>query len=241
MANPLLEVSGIDAAYGDSQVLWDVSIRVDEGAIVSLVGANGAGKTSLLKAISGLLTPFKGEIVFRGRSIRGETPQEIVAAGLSHVPEGRGLFTRMTVLENLELGAYPLQVRSRMNESLQRAYALFPRLRERRQQKAGLLSGGEQQMLAIGRALMARPALLILDEPSMGLSPRIVKEMFGLVRLLNEQGVTILLIEQNVHQALQMADRAFVMQTGRVIMQGAGPELLADPAIRAAYIGNLGH
>jgi len=241
LANPLLEVRDLDVAYGDSQALWGVSIDVPEGAIVALVGANGAGKSTLLKAISGLLRPRRGRIVFRGQAIGGAAPQDIVAAGLCHVPEGRGLFTNMTVLENLELGAYPSHVRARMRESLDRAFTLFPRLNERQQQKAGLLSGGEQQMLAIGRAIMAHPSLLVLDEPSMGLSPLVVKGMFDLVRTLNEQGVTILLVEQNVQQALKIADHAFVLQTGRVVMQGPGRDLLADPAIREAYIGSVGH
>lgn len=241
MANPLLEVRDVDVSYGDSQALWGVSIAVAEGAIVALVGANGAGKSTLLKTISGLLRPSRGSVVFRGKPITGAAPQDIVASGLCHVPEGRGLFTRMTVQENLELGAYPAQVRARLPETLERAYALFPRLAERRAQKAGLLSGGEQQMLAIGRAIMAHPSLLVLDEPSMGLSPLIVKSLFDLVRTLNEQGVTILLVEQNVNQALQIADHAFVLQTGRVVMQGPGSELLADPAIRKAYIGSVAH
>ncbi|MEO6973945.1 MAG: ABC transporter ATP-binding protein [Rhodoferax sp.] len=236
----MLEVQGVDVAYGDTQVLWDVSISVAEGTIVSLVGANGAGKSTLLKAISGLLRPRRGDIVFRRNPIGGNAPQEIVAAGLSHVPEGRGLFTQMTVLENLELGAYPVKVRSRTQVSLEHVFTLFPRLRERSGQVAGSLSGGEQQMLAIGRAVMACPALLILDEPSMGLSPLVVKEMFKLIRTLNQDGMTILLVEQNIHQALQIADRAFVLQTGRIVMQGTGSELLADPTIRQAYIGSLG-
>ncbi|MBS0318609.1 MAG: ABC transporter ATP-binding protein, partial [Proteobacteria bacterium] len=201
---------------------------------------NGAGKSTLLRVISGLLKPRRGEIRFRGRAIAGTAPQDIVAAGLSHVPEGRGLFTQMTVLENLELGAYPVNVRARTPQSLARVFELFPRLRERQGQIAGSLSGGEQQMLAIGRAVMACPALLILDEPSMGLSPLVVHEMFGLIRTLNQSGVTILLVEQNIHQALQIADDAYVLQTGRVVMRGRGADLLADPAIRHAYIGSLG-
>ena len=240
MAHPLLEVHGVDVAYSDTQALWDVSISVAEGSIVSLVGANGAGKSTLLKAISGLLRPRCGSIVFRENPIGGSAPQEIVAAGLSHVPEGRGLFTQMTVWENLVLGAYPVKVRSRASVSLERVFALFPRLRERSGQVAGSLSGGEQQMLAIGRAIMACPVLLILDEPSMGLSPLVVKEMFKLIRTLNQDGMTILLVEQNIHQALQIADHAFVLQTGRIVMQGTGSELLADPTIRQAYIGSLG-
>ncbi|KAB2876500.1 MAG: ABC transporter ATP-binding protein [Ideonella sp.] len=241
MANPpLLEVRGLQAGYGEAQVLWDVSITAERGSVVALVGANGAGKSTLLKTVSGLLRPRAGEIVFDGRSIAGIAPQQIVASGLSHVPEGRGLFSRMTVLENLQLGAYPAQVRARMDESLQRTYALFPRLRERSAQRAGLMSGGEQQMLAIGRAVMACPQLLILDEPSMGLGPLVVEEVFSLIRRLHDSGVTILLVEQNVQRALRMADRAFVLKTGRVVMQGTGPELLADEQIRKAYIGSLG-
>ncbi|MDE2615098.1 MAG: ABC transporter ATP-binding protein [Burkholderiales bacterium] len=220
--------------------MWSVSIDVAEGSIVSLVGANGAGKSTLLRAISGLVKPRRGDIVFRGRTITGVAPQQIVAAGLSHVPEGRGLFTQMTVRENLELGAYPAGVRARAPQSLARVFELFPRLREREKQIAGSLSGGEQQMLAIGRAVMACPALLILDEPSMGLSPLIVHELFGLIRTLNRDGVTILLVEQNIHQALQIADDAYVLQTGRVVLSGRGSELLADPAVRSAYIGSLG-
>jgi len=240
LANPLLEVRELDAGYGDTQALWSVSIEVAEGSIVSLVGANGAGKSTLLRAISGLVKPRRGDIVFRGRTITGVAPQQIVAAGLSHVPEGRGLFTQMTVRENLELGAYPAGVRARAPQSLARVFELFPRLREREKQIAGSLSGGEQQMLAIGRAVMACPALLILDEPSMGLSPLIVHELFGLIRTLNRDGVTILLVEQNIHQALQIADDAYVLQTGRVVLSGRGSELLADPAVRSAYIGSLG-
>ncbi len=237
---PLLEVRGLCAGYGDSQVLWDVSLAVPRGSVVALVGANGAGKSTLLKTVSGLIKPRSGEIVFDGRSIAGMAPQQIVAAGLSHVPEGRGLFTRMTVLENLQLGAYPAQVRARMNESLAHIFELFPRLAERRDQRAGLMSGGEQQMLAIGRAVMACPSLLILDEPSMGLGPLIVEEVFRFIRRLHDSGVTILLVEQNIQSALRLADHAFVLKTGRVVMQGSGAELLANDEIRKAYIGSLG-
>ncbi len=239
MAKRLLEIQALDVHYGDAHVLFDVDLHVDEGSIASLVGANGAGKSTLLKAVSGLVAPTDGEIRFRGRSIVGVAAQEIVGIGISHVPEGRGLFAQMTVLENLELGAYPSHQRTRMRESLARVFALFPRLDERRSQKAGSLSGGEQQMLAIGRALMANPSLLILDEPSLGLSPIIVRTMFELVRTLNEQGMTILLVEQNIHQALQVAHHAYVLQTGHVVMQGSGPQLLDDPTVRKAYIGSL--
>jgi branched-chain amino acid transport system ATP-binding protein len=239
LAKRLLEIQALDVHYGDAHVLFDVDLHVDEGSIASLVGANGAGKSTLLKAVSGLVAPTDGEIRFRGRSIVGVAAQEIVGIGISHVPEGRGLFAQMTVLENLELGAYPSHQRTRMRESLARVFALFPRLDERRSQKAGSLSGGEQQMLAIGRALMANPSLLILDEPSLGLSPIIVRTMFELVRTLNEQGMTILLVEQNIHQALQVAHHAYVLQTGHVVMQGSGPQLLDDPTVRKAYIGSL--
>ena len=241
MANPpLLEVRGLSAGYGDSQVLWEVSLSVPRGSLVAIVGANGAGKSTLLKTVSGLVRPTAGDIVFDGRSIAGMAPQQIVAAGLSHVPEGRGLFTRMTVLENLQLGAYPTQVRARMNESLERIFELFPRLAERRNQRAGLMSGGEQQMLAIGRAVMACPKLLILDEPSMGLAPLIVDEVFRFVKKLHATGVTIVLVEQNIQSALRLADRAYVLKTGRVVMQGSGAELLANEEIHKAYIGSLG-
>ncbi len=239
MAKRLLEIRSLDVHYGDAHVLFDVDLHVDEGAIVSLVGANGAGKSTLLKAVSGLVAPTDGEIRFRDRSIVGVAAQEIVGIGISHVPEGRGLFAQMTVLENLELGAYPSRQRPRMRESLARVFELFPRLDERRGQKAGSLSGGEQQMLAIGRAMMANPSLLILDEPSLGLSPIIVRTMFELVRTLNAQGMTILLVEQNIHQALQVAHHAYVLQTGHIVMQGAGPALLEDPTVRKAYIGSL--
>jgi len=241
LANPpLLEVRGLSAGYGDSQVLWEVSLSVPRGSLVAIVGANGAGKSTLLKTVSGLVRPTAGDIVFDGRSIAGMAPQQIVAAGLSHVPEGRGLFTRMTVLENLQLGAYPTQVRARMNESLERIFELFPRLAERRNQRAGLMSGGEQQMLAIGRAVMACPKLLILDEPSMGLAPLIVDEVFRFVKKLHATGVTIVLVEQNIQSALRLADRAYVLKTGRVVMQGSGAELLANEEIHKAYIGSLG-
>ena len=237
MANRLLEVRDLNVSYGDAHVLWDVCLHVEEGAIVSLVGANGAGKSTLLKAISGLVRPQAGEIVFRGRSIRGAAPQEIVSIGISHVPEGRGLFTQMTVLENLELGAYPAGVRARMRESLEYAFGLFPRLRERSRQKAGSLSGGEQQMLAIGRAVMARPALLILDEPSLGLSPMVVKAMFELMRTLNGQGVTILLVEQNIHFAQRLGDTVAVMDNGRVVHAGSMAQLAEDEELQQSLLG----
>jgi branched-chain amino acid transport system ATP-binding protein len=233
----LLEVKGVDALYGDVQVIWDLSIHVEEGTIVALVGANGAGKTTLLKTISGLMHARRGEILFSGRSLGKLKPQEVVDLGISHVPEGRRLFSSLTVLENLKLGAYPPRARSLFAESLERAFSLFPVLKDRQGQKAGSLSGGEQQMLAIARALMAGPHLLMLDEPSLGLSPIFVKTIFELIHTLNKQKVTILLVEQNIHQALKIAHQAYVLKTGKIAMSGRGDELLADPEVQKAYIG----
>ena len=240
MEKHLLELKGVDVRYGDVQAVWDVSFHVNDGTIVALLGANGAGKTTLLKSISGILRPNQGEILFSGKSLVKLRPQEVVDIGISHVPEGRRLFTRLSVLENLELGAYPRKFRPFFEESLGRAYKLFPILKERSHQKAGLLSGGEQQMLAIARAIMARPALLMLDEPSLGLSPLLVKTMFELIKNLNDQKVTILLVEQNIHQALKIAHDGFVLKTGKVVMSGQGNELLANPEIQKAYMGTLG-
>jgi len=239
LANRLLEVTDLEVAYGDVRALWGVSMHVDAGTIVAIVGANGAGKTTLLKTISGLLKPKAGDIRLAGASLVGKAPEDIAGMGIAHVPEGRGLFRQMTVLENLELGAFQPRVRARMKQSLDKAYALFPRLKERIGQKAGSLSGGEQQMLAIARATMSEPSLLILDEPSLGLSPIVVQQMFSLIQTLHKQGVTILLVEQNIHQALKVADYAFVLKTGALAMQGTGAELLADPEIQKAYMGVL--
>lgn len=239
MANRLLDVNDLEVAYGDVGALWGVSIHVDPGTIVAIVGANGAGKTTLLKTISGLLKPKRGEIFLAGAPLAGKAPEEIAGMGIAHVPEGRGLFRQMTVLENLELGSFQPKVRKRFKQSLEKAYALFPRLKERAGQKAGSLSGGEQQMLAIARATMSDPSLLILDEPSLGLSPIVVQQMFALIGTLHSQGVTVLLVEQNIHQALKVADYAFVLKTGELAMQGTGTELLADPEIQKAYMGVL--
>nr|WP_318013483.1 ABC transporter ATP-binding protein [Mesorhizobium sp. B283B1A] len=232
-------MNNLEVAYGDVGALWGVSIHVDPGTIVAIVGANGAGKTTLLKTISGLLKPKRGEIFLAGAPLAGKAPEEIAGMGIAHVPEGRGLFRQMTVLENLELGAFQPKVRKRFKQSLEKAYALFPRLKERAGQKAGSLSGGEQQMLAIARATMSDPSLLILDEPSLGLSPIVVQQMFALIGTLHSQGVTVLLVEQNIHQALKVADYAFVLKTGELAMQGTGTELLADPEIQKAYMGVL--
>ncbi|WP_446721103.1 ABC transporter ATP-binding protein [Mesorhizobium sp. 113-3-3] len=232
-------MKNLEVAYGDVGALWGVSIHVDPGTIVAIVGANGAGKTTLLKTVSGLLKPKRGEVFLAGVPLAGKAPEEIAGMGIAHVPEGRGLFRQMTVLENLELGAFQPKVRKHFKQSLEKAYTLFPRLKERAGQKAGSLSGGEQQMLAIARATMSDPSLLILDEPSLGLSPIVVQQMFALIETLHKQGVTILLVEQNIHQALKVADYGFVLKTGELAMQGTGAELIADPEIQKAYMGVL--
>lgn len=240
MANQLLEVTGVGVSYGDVHALWDVSLRVEEGTIVALVGANGAGKTTLLKTICGLLKPRAGGIAFLGDDVLHLNPMERVDRGIVYVPEGRRLFSTLTVFENLRLGAYIGRARPRFAESLERVYTLFPVLRDRKNQRAGLLSGGEQQMLAIGRAMMGHPKILMLDEVSLGLSPILVRTIFELIATLNEQGMTILLVEQNIHQALKVAHHAYVLQTGRIVMGGTGEELLANEDIRKAYIGQRG-
>jgi len=237
LENNALVVKGVDVLYGDVQALWDVSLEVKQGTIVSLVGANGAGKSTLLKTISGINRATKGEILFSGKSVTHLKPQDVVDIGISHVPEGRRLFASLTVLENLKLGAYPPRARAVFGESLTKAFDLFPVLKSRQNQKAGSLSGGEQQMLAIGRAMMSQPTILMLDEPSLGLSPILVKTMFDLVASLNKQGVTMLLVEQNVRQALKIANHAYVLKNGRIVMSGGGEELLADPEVQKAYIG----
>jgi branched-chain amino acid transport system ATP-binding protein len=238
LENSVLEVKGVDVLYGDVQALWDVSLDVGKGAIVALVGANGAGKSTLLKTISGINRATKGEILFAGKPITDLKAQEVVETGISHVPEGRRLFSNLTVLENLKLGAYPPRARTVVADSLERAFDLFPVLRSRQTQKAGSLSGGEQQMLAIGRAMMSQPTLLMLDEPSLGLSPILVRTMFDLVVTLNKRGVTVLLVEQNIRQALKIADQAYVLKNGKIVLAGRGEDLLADPEVQKAYIGD---
>ncbi len=240
MANPLLEVKSLEVSYGDIQALWDVSLRVDEGSIVALVGANGAGKTTLLKTISGLVRAKNGDILLEGKSISHMSAQQIVDQGIVHVPEGRRLFSTLTVMENLKLGAYIPRARPSFTQSLERVYGLFPVLKSRQEQKAGSLSGGEQQMLAIGRALMAQPKILMLDEPSLGLSPILVRTIFQLISTLNEQKMTILLVEQNVNQALKVAQQAYVLKTGKIVMSGQCEILLNNEEIRQAYIGEHG-
>ncbi len=240
MANPLLEVKGISVSYGDIQALWDVSMEVNEGSIVTMVGANGAGKTTLLKTISGLVRATKGDILLEGKSITHLSPEQVVDHGLVHVPEGRRLFGQLTVIENLRLGAYIPRVRQKFDQSLERVFGLFPVLKNRKEQKAGSLSGGEQQMLAIGRALMAEPKILMLDEPSLGLSPILVRTIFQLIDALNKQKTTILLVEQNVNQALKIAQQAYVLKTGKVVMSGECEILLNNDEIQRAYIGKRG-
>lgn len=233
----LLELNNVTASYGDVQVLWGVTFAVREGEIATLVGANGAGKSTTLKTISGVVRATDGQIIFEGDRIDELPAHKIAARGIAHVPEGRRLFPLMSVLENLELGAISSEARRRRVESFERVFALFPKLKERASQVAGTLSGGEQQMVAIARGLMARPRVLILDEPSLGLAPIIVREMFEIIQTINREGITILLVEQNVQQSLKLANRAYVLENGRVVLEGAGSDLLNDQRVREAYLG----
>lgn len=233
----MLTIEGINVYYGNIHALKDVSLEINEGEIVTLIGANGAGKSTLLKTISGLLKPKQGTIVFEKESIVGIQAQAIVKKGISHVPEGRRIFANMTVEENLELGAFLRKDKSGIKADFEMVYELFPRLLERRKQQSGTLSGGEQQMLAMGRALMARPRLLLLDEPSMGLAPLLVKTIFKIIEEINSTGTTIMLVEQNANMALSIAQRAYVIETGRVIISGAANDLRASDEIKMAYLG----
>ncbi|HJV55019.1 MAG TPA: ABC transporter ATP-binding protein [Methylomirabilota bacterium] len=233
----LLRVDGIEVGYGDLTAVRDVSLEVREGEAVALIGANGAGKTTTLRAVSGLLPLRRGRIEFQGQRLDGLPPAEIVSRGIAHVPEGRQLFPTMTVRENLELGARTRAARAGRGEMLERVFELFPRLRERREQLAGTLSGGEQQMCAIGRGLMARPRLLMLDEPSLGLAPVLVKAIFEDLVRINAQGITVLLVEQNVLRALHLAHRGYVLENGRMTLSGPRDELLASGHIKQAYLG----
>jgi branched-chain amino acid transport system ATP-binding protein len=233
----LLEVHHVDAAYGRVRALDGVSLHVDEGEIVTLIGANGAGKTTLLRTISGLVRAIRGSVRFAERNITRATPDEIVRLGVGHSPEGRRVFARMSVRENLELGAYTRRSRTEIDLDTERVFAIFPRLRERVTQKAGTLSGGEQQMLAIGRALMSRPRLLMLDEPSLGLSPILVQTIFGVIRDISARGTTVLLIEQNARQALAIASRGYVLEVGKIVFEDTAANLMASEAVRAAYLG----
>ena len=235
MSEHFLEVDSIEVRYGNIKALKGISFTVDLGEVVALLGANGAGKTTTQKTVSGMLRPALGSITFDGKRIDGIPAHELINLGICHVPEGRHVFPRMSVEENLEMGAF--RFRNIDQDELERVLTMFPRLRERFKQTAGTLSGGEQQMLAIGRALMGKPRLLLLDEPSMGLAPLIVAQIFDIVREINQAGVTVLLVEQNAAQALALANRGYVLETGEIVLQGTGQELLADDRVRAAYLG----
>jgi len=233
----VLEVNGINVFYVKVQALWDVSFKVEEGEIVAVVGANGAGKTTLLKTLSGLVRPSSGTIKFLGKRIDQLPAHKIVEDGISHIPEGRGIFSSLTVFENLKMGAYTAKAWKERDETLKLVYELFPILSERRNQTAGTLSGGEQQMLAIARGLMSKPKMIMLDEPSLGLAPKIVMKIFELIEEINKGGVTILLVEQNVQQALELAERGYVLETGKICTEGKGKELLRNELVKKAYLG----
>ena len=235
--NILLKVTGLKVAYGGIQAVKGVDFEVREGELVSLIGSNGAGKTTTMKAITGILPINDGDIEYLGKSIRGQGPWDLVTQGLAMVPEGRGVFARMTIVENLQMGAYIRSDKANILADIDKVFTIFPRLKERRDQLAGTLSGGEQQMLAMGRGLMSRPKVLLLDEPSMGLSPIMVDKIFEVVRDVSAQGVTVLLVEQNASRALGIADRGYVMDSGLVTMSGDAKQMLSDPKVRAAYLG----
>jgi branched-chain amino acid transport system ATP-binding protein len=233
----MLKVSGIDVFYGDLQVLWDVSFEVRDKEILVLVGANGAGKSTTLKTISGLLKPRKGSIEFDGVRLDQLPPDRVIGQGVVHVPEARRLFREMSVEENLIMGSLSPEARKKRTQTMEWVYELFPRMKERRKQAAGTMSGGEQQMCAIGRGLMALPKVLMFDEPSLGLSPILVQEVFEIAKRINKEGVTVMLVEQNVRQTLAMCDRAYVLENGRVVLEGTGNELSNDPHVKEAYLG----
>jgi len=233
----MLVIDSIVTHYGPVEALKGISLEVREGEIVTLIGANGAGKSTTLRTISGLVRPTSGSIKYEGRELTALPPERIVAMGIAHVPEGRRVFPMMTVLENLELGAFPRKDAAGVRQDMEFVFSLFPRLAERRKQLAGTMSGGEQQMLAIARALMARPKLLLLDEPSMGLAPRIVESIFEVIQDINRQGTTVLLVEQNAHLALSIAHRGYVLETGRIVLSGTARSLLENEAVRRAYLG----
>lgn len=232
----MLKVQDLSVHYGMIQAVHNVSFEVKQGEIVSLIGANGAGKTTILRTISGLVRPSNGQIIFEGKNIEKAAPQKIVADGLSQVPEGRNVFSGLTVQENLDMGAF-LRKDNTLKEDFEQIFAKFPILKERRNQDAATLSGGEQQMLAMGRALMSKPKLLLLDEPSMGLAPIFIKEIFSIIQEIQAQGTTVLLIEQNAKMALSIANRGYVLETGKIVLEGTGKELLASEAVRKAYLG----
>jgi len=233
----VLQVKDIDVYYGAIHALKKMSLEVEQGSIVTLIGANGAGKTTTLKTISGILRPRSGSVFFKDIDISKVAPEKIVGMGISQVPEGRRVFASMSVLENLEMGAYLRKNKKEIADDMDNVFVRFPRLKERRKQMAGTLSGGEQQMLAIGRALMARPQLLLMDEPSMGLAPLLVKEIFTIIKDINERGTTILLVEQNAHMALSIADKAYVIETGEIVLKGSAEQLLTSEDVKKAYLG----
>ncbi len=233
----MLRVEQLSFAYGDLRVLWDVDLEVREGEVVSVLGGNGAGKSTLLRNVSRLLRPAAGKLEFQGADLRRMRPHQVVGLGIVHVPEGRRIFPELTVIENLRMGSFLPAARRDRARNLERAFALFPRLAERRAQLGGTLSGGEQQMLAIARGLMANPRLLLLDEPSLGLSPLLTRHIFEVIGTIHRQGTTVLLVEQNVYQSLRVSSRAYVLETGRVALTGTGPELLANAHVKKAYLG----
>jgi branched-chain amino acid transport system ATP-binding protein len=233
----LLEIRQLSFSYGDLRVLWDIDLEVREGEIVTVVGSNGAGKSTTLKNVSRLVRPGAGTLTFRGQDLRKLEPHEVVGLGIVQVPEGRRIFPEMTVLENLRMGSFLPSLRADRARNIERAFALFPRLKERQKQLGGTMSGGEQQMLAIARGLMANPKLMLLDEPSLGLSPLFVKNIFDIIAEINRQGTSILLVEQNVFQSLRIANRAYVLETGRVVLTGSGQELLGNEHVKKAYLG----
>ncbi|ACG75594.1 ABC transporter-related protein [Anaeromyxobacter sp. K] len=237
MSGPILQVEGLRVHYGAIEALRGLSLEVPDGQVVALIGANGAGKTTTLRAVSRMLRASAGAVRFRGEDVTRLPSHALVARGMAHAPEGRGIFLNLTVRENLELGAYLRRDRPGILRDAERAYALFPILAERRTQVCGTLSGGEQQMLAVARALMSKPRLMLLDEPSLGLAPQVVEKIFTVLREVNREGVALLLVEQNAHKALQLAHRAYVLETGNIVMQGTGAELLASPEVRKAYLG----
>ncbi|GBD90983.1 high-affinity branched-chain amino acid transport ATP-binding protein LivF [bacterium BMS3Abin04] len=233
----MLKVNNINMSYGDLQVLWDVTFEVRKGEIVVLVGANGAGKSSILKTISGLQNVSKGTITFEGENVSNINPSEIIKHGIVHVPEGRKLFNEMTVEENLIMGALHGEAKEKRNETIEECYLLFPRLEERKKQLTGTLSGGEQQMVAVARGLMSKPKILMLDEPSLGLAPVLVQDIFNIIKSINKQGITVLLVEQNVQSTLTFCDRAYVLENGKIVLEGTGQELLNNEHVKTAFLG----
>jgi len=235
--SPTLSIKNLSVSYGAIRALKNISLDVHKGEIISLIGSNGAGKTTTLRAISGILKPSNGEILLDGQNIIGVKPHLLVTRGISHAPEGRGIFANLSVLENLEMGAYTRHDKDGIRADLEKCFSLFPRVKERIKQQAGTLSGGEQQMVAISRALMARPKVLLLDEPSLGLAPQVVETIFNIIQTVNKEGMTVLLVEQNAFQALKIAHRGYVVETGEIVLTGAGRDLLNNPKVREAYLG----